>query len=89
MSTALELNIVGVRGELARLQRSISLAYSWLQLLEADRANVAPADLPKFESERNAQATALLTALKAESSATSNTALAFRLNAILNVTGMG
>lgn len=89
MSTALELNIVGVRGELARLQRSISLAYSWLQLLEADRANVAPADLAKFESERNAQAATLLAALKAESSATSNTALAYRLNAILNVIGMG
>lgn len=89
MSTALELNMAGVRGELSRLQRSISLAYSWLQLLEADRANVAPADLVKFESERNAQAAALLAALKAESSATSNTALAFRLNAILNVTGMG
>ena len=89
MSTALELNIIGVRGELSRLQRSISMAYSWLQLLEADRAGIAPGDLTKFEADRNAQAVALLAALKAESSATSNTALAYRLNAILNVTGMG
>lgn len=89
MSTALELNIIGVRGELSRLQRSISMAYSWLQLLEADRAGIALGDLAKFEADRNAQAVALLAALKAESSATSNTALAYRLNAILNVTGMG
>lgn len=88
MSTPLELNINAVRGELSRLQRSISLAYSWLQLLEADRARTPPADLSKFESDRNVQAIALLAALKAESSATSNTALAYRLNAILNVTGM-
>lgn len=89
MSTALELNIEGVRAELSRLQRSISLSYAWLQMLERERSETPPQSLAKFESDRNAQAAALLAALKAESSATSSSALAYRLNAVLNVVGMG
>lgn len=89
--SALQSNASLANLEINKLQRAVSVLYSWLYLLDIDRAKIAetsPADLPKFDLERGAQVLAVLNLLKAESSTSSNTALVYRLNAVLGIQGM-
>jgi hypothetical protein len=74
-----------LRQEIKRLQAVVALAGDWVEALERDRLPLSGADETSYDAARLSTATALLSQLQLETSASASTALNVRIRSTLGV----